>query len=125
MQWYPALKAIRVAKGEEEKKVVIGQIEEGVALLEEAYNNISKGKPFFGGDHIGYLDIAFGSFLGWTRVTETIFGVGLIDKVKTPGLAKWAEKFCADDAVKPVMPDTKKLVEFFYVLQAKFAASSK
>ncbi|KAK4261223.1 hypothetical protein QN277_004252 [Acacia crassicarpa] len=123
-KWYPTLKGIGGAKGEEERKVLIQQVEEGLALLEEAYKKISKGKPFFGGDRIGYLDIAFGSFLGWIKVTETVFGTALIEEVKTPGLAKWAEKFCEDVAVKPVMPETKKLVEFFYFLRAKFAGSA-
>ncbi|XP_028754340.1 glutathione S-transferase U17-like [Neltuma alba] len=123
-KWYPTLKAMAGAKGEKEIKVVIQQVEEGLALLEDAYNKISKGKPFFAGDRIGYLDIAFGCFLGWTRVTETVTGTALIDEFKTPGLAKWAEKFCEDDAVKPVMPETKKLVEFFHVIRAKFGGSA-
>ncbi|XP_054791663.1 glutathione S-transferase U17-like [Prosopis cineraria] len=123
-KWYPTLKSIAGAKGEQERKVRVQQVEEGIALLEDAYKKISKGKTFFGGDHIGYLDIAIGCFLGWLRVTETVAGTALIDEDKTPGLAKWAERFCEDDAVKPVMPDTKKLLEFFYVLRARFGGSA-
>ncbi|KAF6158701.1 hypothetical protein GIB67_040215 [Kingdonia uniflora] len=65
----------------------------------------SKGKAFFGGDSIGYLDIALGSFLGWIRVME-LDGLTILDAEKTPGLVGWAEKFCADSAVKEVMPET-------------------
>ncbi|CAL8994411.1 unnamed protein product [Prunus brigantina] len=85
--------------------------EEGLVLLEEAFEKINKGKDFFSGDKIGYLDIAFGCFLGWLRVTEKMNGVKLLDETKTPGLAKWAHKFCADAAVKDVMPETEKLAE--------------
>ncbi len=45
----------------------------------------------------------------------------LLDEAKTPGLVKWAERFCADGAVKGVMPETEKLVEFSKVLLAKLS----
>ncbi|ONI30655.1 hypothetical protein PRUPE_1G264800 [Prunus persica] len=60
----------------------------GPVLLEEAFEKTSKGKDFFSGDKIGYLDIAFGCFLGWLRVTEKMNGVKLLDETKTPGLPK-------------------------------------
>ncbi|XP_028793102.1 glutathione S-transferase U17-like [Neltuma alba] len=123
-KWYPAFKGIAGAKGEKEIKVLMREVDEGLALLEDAYNNISKGKPFFGGDRIGYLDIAFGCFLGWIRVTETVTGAELISEAKTPGLAKWAKKFWEDDAVRPVMPETEKLVEFFHVVRTKYGGSA-
>ena len=43
----------------------------------------------------------------------------LLDEAKTPGLVKWAERFCADVAVKSVMLETEKLTEFSKVLMAK------
>jgi glutathione S-transferase len=107
------------AQGEEARKAVLDQLGEGIALLEEAFGKCSKGKAFFGGDRIGLLDIAFGSLLGWLRVTEKMNGLKLLDEVKTPGLAKWAGTFCADAAVKGVMPETEKLVEFSKVIAAK------
>ncbi|XP_028793105.1 glutathione S-transferase U17 isoform X1 [Neltuma alba] len=122
-KWFPAMKAIAGARGDEEGKALIQQLEEGLALMESAYHNISKGKPFFGGDRVGYLDIALGCFLGWLRVTESHIGLKLLDHTKTPGLAQWAETFCADDAVKPVMPETDKLREFAKLLMAKTASN--
>ncbi|XP_057749002.1 glutathione S-transferase U17-like [Arachis stenosperma] len=121
---FPAMKSIAGAKGEEERKRLIKEVEEGLALLEDAFNKItSKGnnKLFFGGDQIGYLDIAFGSLLGWLRVTEITTGVKLFDQVNTPGLANWAERFCAHAAVKDVMPHTHKLLEFAKTLMTKLA----
>ena len=43
----------------------------------------------------------------------------LLDEAKTPGLSKWAEKFCADGAVKGVMLETVRLIEFAKVVQDK------
>lgn len=80
----------------------------------------SQGKPFFGGDQIGYLDIAFGCFLGWMKVSEGSLGIKILDEEKVSGLAKWAESFCSDEAVKDVMPETEKLAEFAQVIAAPF-----
>ena len=123
MQLFPALKSIGSADGAEAKKAAIEQLIEGLVLLEDAFVKCSKGKPFFGGSQIGFLDIAFGSYLGWVRVTEKMNEVKLLDEVKTPGLFKWAERFCADAAVKDVMPETDKLAEFAKLL-AKLTASA-
>ncbi|KAG2267834.1 hypothetical protein Bca52824_062389 [Brassica carinata] len=117
--WFPSLRSILKAEGEEEKKAVLAQVEEGTALLEKAFIDCSKGKPFFNGEHIGYLDIAFGCFLGWLRVTELAAGHKILDEAKTPSLSKWAEQFCNDPAVKPVMPETATLAEFAKKIFAK------
>ncbi|KAJ6356142.1 hypothetical protein OIU78_004281 [Salix suchowensis] len=58
------MRNIATAKDEEARKAMIDQVGEGLALLEGAFSKCSKGKGFFGGDQIGYLDIAFGSYFG-------------------------------------------------------------
>ncbi|XP_062160417.1 glutathione S-transferase U17-like [Alnus glutinosa] len=118
-KFFPTMRGIAAAQGEEARKALVEQVGEGLALLEEAFDKCSKGKAFFGGDRIGFLDIAFGCFLGWLRATEKMNGVKLLDEAKTPGLVKWADRFCADGAVKGVMPETEKLMEFAKVLMAK------
>ncbi|XP_057442313.1 glutathione S-transferase U17-like [Lotus japonicus] len=123
-KWYPAMRSIRGAKGEDERNKRIQEVREGLLLLEDAFQKSSKGNDFFGGDQIGYLDIAFGSFLGWLRVVEVSNRVKLLDQENTPGLVKWAEKFCAHIAVKDIMPETEKLHEFAKMLWAKMAAAS-
>ncbi|CAN1852574.1 Glutathione S-transferase U17 [Linum perenne] len=107
------------APNEEAKTAAVNQLKEGLTFLEEAYGKISKGKAFFGGETIGYLDIAFGSLLGWLKAVQVMTGTKLIAEDSTPGLAKWVEKFSADPAVKDVMPETEKLIEFAKVLAAK------
>ncbi|KFK43326.1 hypothetical protein AALP_AA1G110100 [Arabis alpina] len=82
-KWFVSLRRILKAKGEEEKKAVIAQVEEGNALLEKAFNDCSSGG------------------------SKTYF-----HPAKTPSLSKWAERFCNDPAVKPVMPETAKLAQF-------------
>ena len=114
------MKGIAAAPNEEAKKAALEQVESGLAFLEEALGKIGKGKPFFGGEQIGHIDIAFGSLLAWLRVTEKTTGLKLLDQAKTtPRLAKWAETFCQHPAVSGVMPETEKLAEFAKLLFAK------
>ncbi|KAG5521424.1 hypothetical protein RHGRI_033854 [Rhododendron griersonianum] len=85
-----------------------------LGLLEEVFVNCSTegGKGFFGGDKIGYLDIALGGFLGWLKAMEKLVGVKLLDEKRTPELMGLAERFIADNAVKGVIPETEELLEF-------------
>jgi glutathione S-transferase len=110
LQIFSSLFGILNGQIEEAKADAKEQAAAGLQLLEDAFGKISKGKPFFGGDTIGYLDIAFGSLLGLMRVIEEMSSLKLLDDVKTPLLSAWAEKFCENEAVKAVLPETVKLV---------------
>ncbi|KAF2302433.1 hypothetical protein GH714_036316 [Hevea brasiliensis] len=121
-KWFPNLRILSTAEGEARDQVM-GTLVEGLVLLEDAFVKISKGKAFFGGDQIGYLDIAFGCYLGWLRASEKMNVVKLLDEANTPGLVKWADTFSAHPAVKDVMPEIDKLVEFGKSLAAKFRAA--
>lgn len=118
MQWYPLVKLLREAEGKEARTELGQKVSEGLVLLEEAFVSCSKGKAFFGGDSVGYLDIVLGSCLGWLRVTEIVVEVELLDQTKTPRLAKWADRFSSDDAVKDVLPETQRLLELYRKIQA-------
>ncbi|CAH9146667.1 unnamed protein product [Cuscuta epithymum] len=93
------------------KKEVIDDLVELLAPLEDVFKSCSKGGKFFGGDRIGYLDIALGSFVGWFKVIETFNDIKLFDDTRFSRLSKWIEDFAIDDAVINVMPSTEKLVE--------------
>ncbi|XP_006661977.1 glutathione S-transferase U17-like [Oryza brachyantha] len=106
---------IRVLRGSEaggDKNKAAEEMSAALQHLEEAFARCSQGKHYFGGDSIGYLDIALGSHLGWVRAVEKIAGVQLLDDAKVPNLAAWADRFCAHPAVVDVMPDADKLVQF-------------
>ncbi|WOL00033.1 glutathione S-transferase U17-like [Canna indica] len=75
------------------------------------------GHPFFGGDEIGYLDIAVGSMLGWLRTTGKLAGVEFLDAEKMPLLVAWAQNFCDHEAVKDLMHDEDKLLELAKLMQ--------
>ncbi|KAF9623866.1 hypothetical protein IFM89_005451 [Coptis chinensis] len=122
-KWFSSLLATLKAKTEEEKKTAIEGVSTGIELLEEAFEKISKGKDFFGGDTVGYIDIALGANLPWVRVVEKLNGVELLDETKAPNLYAWSEKFCSHPAVKDLIPETDKLLEFAKTLIAKWSAA--
>lgn len=122
-KWFPPMQSIITVEGEDERKPYFEVLEEVVEKMEEAFKKCSKGKPFFGGDRIGYLDIAFGSFLGWLSVIEHEYERKVLIEEKAPSLVKWAERFASDPAVKGLIPETERLVKLSKALQIKWRAA--
>jgi glutathione S-transferase len=111
-------------KTEEEKAEGEKQLAAAMEILEGALKECSKGKPFFGGDSAGYVDVVLGGFLAWFHAGDAMKGVKTFDPATTPLLAAWADSFDALDAVEAVMPDVGKLVEFAMAWIAQAAAKA-
>jgi glutathione S-transferase len=105
---------ILFARKTEEKMDAAARAISALETLDGAFRDCSGGgKPFFGGDGIGFVDIVLGSYLGWFVVIEKMIGVKLLDAARTPDLAAWAERFRMADAVKGVLPeDVDKVIDF-------------
>ncbi|XP_047333132.1 glutathione S-transferase U17-like [Impatiens glandulifera] len=106
---FPSMMEYRIA-AEEEKPAALEKVKEGFALLEEAFVKSSKGKAYFGGENIGYLDIALGSLLGWVKAGEMMAGLKFLEESNTPNLVLWAENFLSHEAVNGVIPETDVIV---------------
>ncbi|KAK1669080.1 hypothetical protein QYE76_057239 [Lolium multiflorum] len=111
-------------KTEEEKAEGAKQAAAAVETLEGALMECSKGKPFFGGDSAGYVDLMLGGLLPWIHVGDTMKSVKAFDPATTPLLAAWADSFGALDAVEPFMPEVSKLVEFAMAMMSQAAAAT-
>ncbi|GJN18656.1 hypothetical protein PR202_gb05838 [Eleusine coracana subsp. coracana] len=100
------------------------QVAVALARLEEVFvvECDGKGRRYFGGDDIEFLDIVLGSYVGWFRAAELVTGRPVLDEATAPRLAAWAARFCAHEAVRDVMPDAARLVEFGEALRAALAA---
>ncbi|XP_074343114.1 glutathione S-transferase U17-like [Apium graveolens] len=48
------------------------RLEEAISALEVVFLKCSKGKAYFGGDDIGFIDIALGSCLQWIKTVEQV-----------------------------------------------------
>nr|CAB3495441.1 unnamed protein product [Digitaria exilis] len=107
---------------DEEKAEAVKQTLAAAEHVEAAFKECSKGKPFFGGDNIGYLDITLGSLVALVRTSET-YGFKPFDATRSPLLNAWVERFSALDAVKAIVPDTDRLVDYAKMRLAEAAAA--
>lgn len=110
------------AKTDEERAEAIRETFVAAGALEGALMECSKGKDFFGGESVGYVDIVVGSLIPWVKATSVLAGSELFDATKMPLLAAWMGRFGELDAAKGVMQDVNSLVEHGKMLFAKNAA---
>ncbi|XP_054819788.1 probable glutathione S-transferase [Prosopis cineraria] len=80
----------------------------------EKIEELIKGKKFFGGENIGYLDIAFGWMSYWLPVWEQVGNMQILDPFKCPNLALWMSNFLNDPIVKDTLPPRDKMVLYFH-----------
>ncbi|XP_048137892.1 glutathione S-transferase U8-like [Rhodamnia argentea] len=72
-----------------------------------------KGKKFFGGDTVGFVDIV-ASFVGhWVGTIQEAVGDNVLNKDKFPVLCKWAEEFRNCPIIKESLPPRDMIVAFF------------
>ncbi|KAI3812075.1 hypothetical protein L1987_16779 [Smallanthus sonchifolius] len=95
------------------KEVVI----KGFMMLEQVFNKLSKGKAFFGGDDIGYLDIVVGCFLGWFKFYEIVFNFKVIEEARNPRLAQWGKRMWSHEVARSVIPSQEIHMNFLNMLR--------
>ncbi|KAL6609905.1 hypothetical protein ACP70R_039874 [Stipagrostis hirtigluma subsp. patula] len=110
------------AKTDEVRAAATKQLFEEVEALEGGFKECSKGKDFFGGDSIGYVDVALGCLVSWVKATSVLAGAELFDAAKMPLLAAWMERFGELELARAVLQDVDAAVEHGRMLMAKNAA---
>ncbi|CAI9113000.1 OLC1v1013518C1 [Oldenlandia corymbosa var. corymbosa] len=122
-KWLPLFRQLREAKEESSKDEIMEKISEGVKLLEDAFVKLSKGKGFFGGETIGYVDIALGCYLGWFQVHHTVSNLKIFDETSSPALVEWIERFKNHEAIKGTLPEIEELLNLVKMMEAAKAAA--
>ncbi|KAK6289275.1 hypothetical protein POUND7_000816, partial [Theobroma cacao] len=101
-------KRVLYLEGDQLKKE-IEQVSDAMAVLE----GMLKGKKFFGGEMVGFLDIAFGWTTVWLEAIEEVAGVEFFNRDKYPHLDNWKNEFKEIHAVKDSLFPMERLVRFF------------
>ncbi|KAJ3683109.1 hypothetical protein LUZ60_013336 [Juncus effusus] len=122
---FSALGGILKATTEEEKIGKIIEVMSVLELLEETFKKCSKGKYFFDGDTIDFLDVTLGSYLVWLKAAEKVSELKVLDETKFSKLAEWTEQFFSIDCVKEAMREVERVEEFITkTLKPRWAVAS-
>lgn len=114
-----------LTRDEDKREAMKGPITEGIARLEEAFIHVSKGKEFWGGDDIGYLDIVFGVFLGWFKLFGKVFYFDVIDEAKNPRLAQWGKSMWSHEVASTIIPNHEIHAKFLQFLHNRMPPMSR
>ncbi|KAI5057364.1 hypothetical protein GOP47_0027379 [Adiantum capillus-veneris] len=114
------MRIIRSPEGElreQPKKEMI----ECLTTLDGALRDLCGGGPYFGGQNIGFVDIALAPFVCWFEAYETMGAFKLLDESQCPHLFKWAKDVMEHPSVKEAVKiaPSEKLVDFASILRKK------
>ncbi|OMO91152.1 hypothetical protein COLO4_18606 [Corchorus olitorius] len=101
-----------------EQEQVIEEVHHHLKTLE----NLLKGKEFFAGHSIGYMDIAANIFF-WFYVNEEISETKVLTAQKYPTIYEWIKKLKNIDAVKECLVEKEKFHRF--IISLREASKSK
>ncbi|OIT36154.1 PREDICTED: probable glutathione S-transferase [Nicotiana attenuata] len=107
------------SKGKEEEQSIQQEAYEMLKIVD----NELKDKKFFGGDKIGFVDVAANYIPFWLEIVEEATGVVLVTSEKFPHLCAWRDEYLSCSEVKENLPDRDMMFGFFKAkVQAAAAA---
>ncbi|XP_052189093.1 probable glutathione S-transferase isoform X3 [Diospyros lotus] len=103
-----AWRAVR-AKGDNREKALGSTIE----ALEKIEGELKGKGKFFGGESIGYLDLALGWISYILPVWEDVGSIKIMDPTRFPATTAWMSEFVNHPVVKDSLPPRDKMVIYF------------
>ncbi|KAK9911473.1 hypothetical protein M0R45_035381 [Rubus argutus] len=100
------------SEGKEQEECIV-KAKENLKYLEEEL----KGKKFFGGERIGFADIALGWLADYEGVFEEVASMKLIAEDEFPLLSEWKRTFADAPIIKENWPPRDKLVIKFQAIR--------
>ncbi|CAI9103333.1 OLC1v1001796C1 [Oldenlandia corymbosa var. corymbosa] len=107
------------SQGKEQEEAMATSIE-NLKLIDEQL----KGKKFFNGNAIGYLDLALGWMANLISILEEIISVELIHTDKFPHLSSWIQNFSDDPVIIECWPPRDKMVTKFQIMRDNYLTRS-
>ncbi|GLT74428.1 hypothetical protein SLA2020_462280 [Shorea laevis] len=103
----PEMMSTFMKTGEEKEKAAKATRE----CLKTLESCLEEGKQFFGGEAIGFVDIAVGWIGIWARIIEKLKDVSLIDEETMPLLHACLQNFLEVPIIKECIPPWDKLLQ--------------
>ncbi|RVW69438.1 Glutathione transferase GST 23 [Vitis vinifera] len=108
-------------QGRKEQEEAMVEAMKNLWLLEE----VLRGKKFFGGEKIGFVDLALGWLANLISLLEDVAGLKIVDEDKFPLLSAWMKDFADSPIIKDNWPPRDKMIAKFQALRdAKLAAAA-
>lgn len=83
-----------------------------LVTMDSALRDVAAGKPYFGGDSIGLVDIAFAPFISWFMAYEVLGEFKLPDEQQCPHLNAWIKMVVEYPSVKEALQPPEKVLGF-------------
>ncbi|XP_052189095.1 probable glutathione S-transferase isoform X4 [Diospyros lotus] len=96
-------------KGDKREKA----LESTMEAVEEIEGQLKGKSKFFGGESIGYLDLALGWISYILSVWEDVGSIKFIDSTRFPATAAWMSEFVNHPVVKDSLPPRDKMIIYF------------
>ncbi|KAB1995720.1 hypothetical protein ERO13_D13G156800v2 [Gossypium hirsutum] len=105
----------RVWKTKGEKQATAKkELIETLKLLEKELGD----KPYFGGESLGYVDVAFIPFYSWFYALEKCGNFSI--EAECPKLIAWAKRCMQKESVAKSLPDQQKVYDFILEMKKHF-----
>ncbi|KAK6119284.1 hypothetical protein DH2020_046972 [Rehmannia glutinosa] len=111
----PSIWSVFISQRKDQEEA-IAQAAGNLKFLEEQLT----GKKFFGGETIGYLDIAFGWVANLISILEEIADLKLVDAEIFPLLSAWMNNFSDHPVINECWPPRDKMVEKFKAMREPY-----
>ncbi|CAJ1938704.1 unnamed protein product [Sphenostylis stenocarpa] len=95
--------------GDEQERAV----KEATEIMEKIEDEI-KGKEFFGGKNVGYLDIALGWIAHLIPVWEEVGSIQILDPSKFPAITSWMTNFLSHPVIQDTLPPRDKMLVYYH-----------
>ncbi|XP_077219298.1 putative glutathione S-transferase [Tasmannia lanceolata] len=105
--------------GEEREKAIAVVLETLKILNEEI-----KGKKFFGGETIGFVDVVAGLLAHWLPVFDEVAEMNLLIEERFPSFHAWSENIISIPFIKENIPPRDKMVVAFSGFRKKLLAAA-